>query len=191
MLQTRLGACQALLGRGLRQFWTPLGRLLAGFWLLLGGFWTLLGASWPPLGRFRAPLGSSQAPFGCVRRSGPRFWRVWEHAGLGFRRLGRHVLACRSLRLAFHDIMLFVTSAWPWPVSCQQDLPKWFSIAKITFWKATALLVSRGASLPLGVFAWPVIQLPNTFRIIITRCDSSWGQEDEHHQETKDQEKNP
>ena len=44
----------------------PLGRLLAGFWLLLGGFWTLLGASWPPLGRFRAPLGSSQAPFGCI-----------------------------------------------------------------------------------------------------------------------------
>ena len=44
----------------------PLGRLLAGFWLLLGGFWTLLGASWPPLGRSRAPLGSSQAPFGCI-----------------------------------------------------------------------------------------------------------------------------
>ena len=66
VLQTRLGACQALLGRGLREFWTPLGRLLAGFWLLLDGFWTLLGVSSPPLGRFRAPLGSSQAPFGCI-----------------------------------------------------------------------------------------------------------------------------
>ena len=66
MLQTRLGACQALLGRGLNQFWTPLGRLLAAFWLLLEGFWALLSASWPPLGRFRAPLGSSQAPFVCI-----------------------------------------------------------------------------------------------------------------------------
>ena len=66
MLQTRLGACQALLGRGLREFWMPLGRLLAGFWLLLGGFWTLLDASWPSLGRFRAPLGSSQSPFGYI-----------------------------------------------------------------------------------------------------------------------------
>ena len=105
-----LGARRALFGKGLGQFGMPLGRLLAGFWLLLGGFWTLLGASWPPLGRFRAPLGSSQAPFGCVRRSGPRFWRVWEHAGLGFRRLGRHVLACTSLRLAFHNIMLFMNA---------------------------------------------------------------------------------
>ena len=170
---TSLGRLLAALGRLL----DPLGRFLATSWALSGATWLISGAFW--------------VHFSSPRRSGPRFWRVWEHAGLGFRRLGRHVLACRSLRLAFHDIMLFVTSAWPWPVSCQQDLPKWFSIAKITFWKATALLVSRGASLPLGVFAWPVIQLPNTFRIIITRCDSSWGQEDEHHQETKDQEKNP
>ena len=35
-------------------------------------------------------------------------------------------MARRSLRPAFHDIMLFVKSAWPWPVSCQQDLPKCF-----------------------------------------------------------------
>ncbi len=36
--QTRLRACRALFGRGLGQFWMPLGRLLAGFGLLLGGF---------------------------------------------------------------------------------------------------------------------------------------------------------
>ena len=64
--------------------------------------------------------------FGSPGRSGRRFWRVWGHAGLGFERLGRHVLACLSLRLAFHNIVLFVKSAWPWPVSCQQDLPKCF-----------------------------------------------------------------
>ena len=66
MLQTRLGASQALLGRGLKQFWTPLGRLLAGFWLLLGSFWTLLNASWPPLGRSWASLGWSEVPLGCI-----------------------------------------------------------------------------------------------------------------------------
>ena len=53
VLKTRLGACRALLGRDLKQFWMPLGRLLAGFWLLLGGFWTLLGA----FGRLLGALG--------------------------------------------------------------------------------------------------------------------------------------
>ena len=100
------------------------------------------------------------------RRSGARFWRVSGHAGLGFRRLGRHVLACRSLRLEFHDRMLFVRSAWPWPVSCQQDLPKCFSMAPITFWKAIALVFSKGASLPQGVFAWTPI---STLHVIIKK----------------------
>ena len=105
---TSLGRLLAALGRLL----DPLGRFLATSWALSGATWLISGAFW--------------VHFSSPRRSGPRFWRVWEHAGLGFRRLGRHVLACRSLRLAFHDIMLFVTSAWPWPVSCQQDLPKCF-----------------------------------------------------------------
>ena len=48
--------------------------------------------------------------FSSPRRSRPRFWRVSEHAGLGFRRLGRHVLPCTSLRLAFHNIMLFMNA---------------------------------------------------------------------------------
>ena len=103
MLQTRLGACQALLGRGLKQFWTPLGRLLAGFWLLLGGFWTLLDASWPSLGRFRAPLGSSQALFGCTVASqdalgldfgGFRGMPGWVLEGLGG--MFWHAVRCAS-----------------------------------------------------------------------------------------------
>ena len=138
MLQTRLGACQALLGRGLRHFWTPFGRLVAGFWLLLGCFWTLswaalglllgrfLAISWALSGATWLLSGAFWVHCSLPRRSGARFWRVSGHAGLGFRRLGRHVLACRSLRLAFHDRMLFVKSAWPWSVRCQQDLPKCF-----------------------------------------------------------------
>ena len=31
-------------------------------------------------------------------------------AGLGFGKLGRHVLACLSLRLAFHNVMLFMNA---------------------------------------------------------------------------------
>ena len=38
VFKTRLGACRALFGRNLGQSWMPLGRLLAGFWLLVGGF---------------------------------------------------------------------------------------------------------------------------------------------------------
>ena len=90
--------------------WTSLGRLLSALvWLLdpLGRFlatsWALSGATWLISGAF-------WVHFSLPRRSGPRFWRVWEHAGLGFRRLGRHVLACTSLRLAFHNIMLFMNA---------------------------------------------------------------------------------
>ena len=103
MLKTRLGACRALLGRGLRQFWMPLGRLLAGFWLLLGGFWTLLGASWPPLGRSRAPLGSSQAPFGCILP--PHDAPGLDFGGFGdtprwvLERLGRWGLRCTCTKV--------------------------------------------------------------------------------------------
>ena len=32
------------------------------------------------------------------------------HVGLGFKRLGRHVLACLSLRLAFHSEMLVIAA---------------------------------------------------------------------------------
>ena len=74
----------------------PLGRFLAASWALSGATWLISGAFWV---HFNSP-----------RRSEPRFWRVWEHAGLGFRRLGRHVLACTSLRLAFHNIMLFMNA---------------------------------------------------------------------------------
>ena len=89
---TSLGRLLAALGRLL----DPLGRFLATSWALSGGTWLISGAFWV---HFNSP-----------KRSGPRFWRVWEHAGLGFRRLGRHVLACTSLRLAFHYIMLFMTA---------------------------------------------------------------------------------
>ena len=85
---------------------------MAASWALSGVIWLISNAF---LVHFSSP-----------RCSGARFWRVWGHAGLSFRRLGRHVLACLSLRLAFHDIALFVKSAWPWPASCQQDLPKSF-----------------------------------------------------------------
>ena len=105
---TSLGRLLAALGRLL----DPLGRFLATSWALSGATWLISGAFW--------------VHCSLPRRSGARFWRVSGHAGLGFRRLGRHVLACRSLRLEFHDRMLFVKSAWPWPVSCQQDLPKCF-----------------------------------------------------------------
>ena len=43
-------------------------------------------------------------------------------------------------------------SALPWPVSSQQDLPKCFSMAAMAFWKATALVFSKDASLPWAVF---------------------------------------
>ena len=105
---TSLGRLLAALGRLL----DPLGRFLAISWALSGATWLISGAFW--------------VHCSLPRRSEARFWRVSGHAGLGFRRLGRHVLACRSLRLEFHDRMLFVKSAWPWPVSCQQDLPKCF-----------------------------------------------------------------
>ena len=103
MLQTRRGACQVLLGRGLKHFWKRLGRLLAGFWLLLGGFWTLLSVSWPPLGRFRAPLGSSQPLFGCTVASidalgldfgGFRGMPGWVLEGLGG--MFWHAVRCAS-----------------------------------------------------------------------------------------------
>ena len=87
-----LGRLLAVLGRLL----DPLGRFLAASWALSDAAWLISGAFWV---HFNSP-----------RRSGPRFWRVWEHAGLGFRRLGRHVLACTSLRLAFHNIMLFMNA---------------------------------------------------------------------------------
>ena len=62
-------------------------------------------------------------------------------------------------------------SASPWPVNCQQDLPKCFSMAAIVFWKATALVFSKTVSLPLGVFVplawdvfvWELIRLPILF----------------------------
>ena len=87
---TSLGRLLAALGRLL----DPLGRFLATSWALSGATWLISGAFW--------------VHFSSPRRSGPRFWRVWEHAGLGFRRLGRHVLACTSLRLSFHNILLFM-----------------------------------------------------------------------------------
>ena len=88
---TSLGGLLAALGRLL----DPLVRL-ATSWALSGATWLISGAFW--------------VHFSSPRRSGPRFWRVWEHAGLGFRMLGRHVLACTSLRLAFHNIMLFMNA---------------------------------------------------------------------------------
>ena len=81
VLQTRLGACRALFGKGLGQFGMPLGRLLAGFWLLLGGFGILLGAPWLRLGRFRASFGSSPTPF-------ERILSSHDTLGLDFGRFG-------------------------------------------------------------------------------------------------------
>ena len=85
---TSLGRLLPTLGR----LWNPLGRSLAASWALSGVTW-LISNAFP-------------VHFSLPGRSGARFWRVWGHAGLGFRRLGRHVLACLSLRLAFHNIML-------------------------------------------------------------------------------------
>ena len=89
---TSLGRLLPALGR----LWNPLGRSLAASWALSGATWLISNA-------FRVYFSSPG-------RSGARFWRVWEHAGLGFRRLGRHVLACTSLRLAFHTIMVFMNA---------------------------------------------------------------------------------
>ena len=68
---TSLGWLLAALGWLLN----PLGRFLAASWTLSGVTWLISSAFWV---HFTSP-----------GRSGTRFWRVWGHAALGFRTLGK------------------------------------------------------------------------------------------------------
>ena len=47
-------------------FWSPLGSLLAPFWLPLAHFWLPLAPFWLPCGSIWAPFGSLLAPFGSI-----------------------------------------------------------------------------------------------------------------------------
>ena len=158
---TSRGRLLAALGRLL----DPLGRFLAISWALSGATWLLSGAFW--------------AHCSLPRRSGARFWRVSGYAGLGFRRLGRHVLACRSLRLEFHDRMLFVKSAWPWPVSCQQDLPKCFkcflnwAVWATCFYRCSTHAFAITCTLPSSLLVRRFVR--STWNKLLWQCDVLFG----------------
>ena len=68
---TSLGLLLAALGRLV----DPRGRFLAAAWALSDVTWLISNAFW--------------VHFSSPGRSGPRFWRVWGHAALGFETLGK------------------------------------------------------------------------------------------------------
>ena len=98
------------------------GALFGVSWPAFGRFWVALGSSWAALGRLLGPFwallgisclvwGASGLDFGSQGPPGPRFWRVWGRAGLGFRVFGVHVLTGLLLRLALCYLMFFLTQS--------------------------------------------------------------------------------